>query len=132
LFNKDENELKKFAFKIFDTNGDGVLSENDMFELMQQCQGIVGIKGGFLSQTKDQFIKEQEIIPLGVSKHDIFLDVFSNDYIKIVKAIERKKKAKGGHQEDTYRFKADGFDGVTPKAKKKAVTMDPDMSETDQ
>ena len=27
FFNQDENELKKFAFKIFDVNGDNKLSE---------------------------------------------------------------------------------------------------------
>jgi Ca2+-binding EF-hand superfamily protein len=40
LFNKDEIDLKKFAFKIFDVNNDGRVSENDLFELLRMCQGL--------------------------------------------------------------------------------------------
>ena len=47
LFNQDEVALKKFAFKIFDVNGDGKVSENDLFELMKMCQGN---KGGLLGE----------------------------------------------------------------------------------
>lgn len=35
MFSQSEKDLKEIAFKIFDTNGDGRLSERDMFELMQ-------------------------------------------------------------------------------------------------
>ena len=37
LFNKKEEELKQFAFQIFDVNGDKRLSESDLFELMKIC-----------------------------------------------------------------------------------------------
>jgi Ca2+-binding EF-hand superfamily protein len=36
MFSQTERDLKEIAFKFFDTNGDGRLSERDMFELMQQ------------------------------------------------------------------------------------------------
>lgn len=32
---------------------------------------------------------------MGEKRDDIFLDVFADDYIKIIKAIERKKEARG-------------------------------------
>lgn len=32
-------------------------------------------------------------------KEDLFLDVFSNDFIRIIKDIERRKKARGIHEE---------------------------------
>lgn len=35
MFSQTERDLKEIAFKFFDTNGDGRLSERDMFELMQ-------------------------------------------------------------------------------------------------
>jgi len=34
MFNQDDEELKKFAFKIFDLDMDTVLSYKDMFDLM--------------------------------------------------------------------------------------------------
>lgn len=37
IFNRDEADLKKFAFKIFDVNGDGIVSESDLFELIRIC-----------------------------------------------------------------------------------------------
>lgn len=40
FFNRDELELKKFAFKIFDTNGDDKVSEADLFELVRMCTGL--------------------------------------------------------------------------------------------
>lgn len=40
IFNRDEADLKKFAFKIFDVNGDGCVSESDLFELIRICQGL--------------------------------------------------------------------------------------------
>lgn len=40
IFNQDERNLKKFAFKLFDTNADGIVSDNDMFEVMKLCNGI--------------------------------------------------------------------------------------------
>jgi hypothetical protein len=86
LFNQDVSELKRFAFKIFDVNQDKKLSENDMFELMKSCQTL-----------KDEKDKSDpaEILHLNQFKQDLFIDVFFNDYVKIIEAIERKKKATG-------------------------------------
>ena len=35
LFNKSEEDLRRFAFKIYDANGDKHLSEQDMFDLLR-------------------------------------------------------------------------------------------------
>jgi len=48
-------------------------------------------------------------------KEDIFLDVFNADFIKIVKEIERKKKAKG-ITEDNYKRSRDLIGMQSPKA----------------
>ena len=34
IFDQPERDLKKLAFKIFDINNDGKLSENDLYDLM--------------------------------------------------------------------------------------------------
>tara|TARA_B110000285_G_C15119763_1_gene616399 strand:+ start:1368 stop:1538 length:171 start_codon:yes stop_codon:yes gene_type:complete len=36
-----------------------------------------------------------EILPLGKQRDDLFMDVFSKDYIKILKEIEKKKEMFG-------------------------------------
>ena len=95
FFNQDENELKKFAFKIFDVNADNRLSEQDMFDMMKYCSAI---KGGYYNQletAQEDFLKQQEMSKLHVRKDDLFLDVFSNDFIRIIKDIDRRKKARG-------------------------------------
>ena len=54
IFNKSEYDLKKdLAFKIFDMNSDGKVSEEDMFNLMLNCGGQ---KGGFYKQPRDLFL----------------------------------------------------------------------------
>ena len=76
MFNKDEHELKKFAFKIFDVTHDKKLSENDMFELMKMTSAV---KGGYFNNPELE--RNQEIIPLNKQKDDLFLDIFSREYI---------------------------------------------------
>ncbi len=44
----------------------------------------------------------------------MFLDVFSNDYIKVIKAIERKKITQRGNQDD-YGQKIPGINGTGQK-----------------
>lgn len=95
LFQQDEKGLKEFAWKIMDMNNDKKLSENDMFDLMKQTSAI---KGGYYMNP--DLHKNAEILLLNQKKFDLFLDVFSSDYIKIIKAIERKKDAKGINEDD--------------------------------
>ena len=40
MYNRDISDLKKFAFRIFDVNNDGKVSESDLFELIRMCQGL--------------------------------------------------------------------------------------------
>lgn len=61
LFGQDEDQLRKFAFKIFDANQDKKLSETDMFELMRWASAI---KGGYFQQDQEQFLANAEIIDI--------------------------------------------------------------------
>ena len=40
LFSRSEEELRRFAFKIYDANGDKLLSEQDMFDLLRWSGAI--------------------------------------------------------------------------------------------
>lgn len=102
LFNKDDHTLKQFAFKIFDTNFDGKVSQKDMFELMH-----VSTFNKKKDATLDKGLTfdnqaDIDILPLGKQRSDIFMDLFSSDYIKILKYIDEKKARLGD-------------DAVTPK-----------------
>ena len=89
VFNQDEQKLKGFSFRIFDTNGDDKISENDLSDLMQLSSHV---DGGYFKNP--DFNKGTDIIELNERKFDMFLDVFGDDYNKIVKAIEKKKMVK--------------------------------------
>jgi hypothetical protein len=41
---------------------------------------------------------------LGAKIEDLFLDIITNDYIKIIKAIERKKEIKGFNDNGPRRY----------------------------
>ena len=40
------------------------------------------------------YIKNNQFIPLNKVKSDLFIEIFQDDFIKIIKSIERKKEAK--------------------------------------
>jgi hypothetical protein len=53
-----------------------------------------------LLKPDEQKVEEQktlfyEILPLGKQRDDLFMDVFSKDYIKILKEIDKKKEMFG-------------------------------------
>ena len=57
----------------------------------------------YMLQPEEQKVEEQktpfyEILPLGKQREDLFMDVFSKDYIKILKQIDKKKKMFGEEQ----------------------------------
>ena len=137
LFNMDERKLKELAFQIFDCNNDKKVSENDMFELMRITSGV---KGGYVNMFTEMnegkmqtFIKDQQLISyseqinektgekekkkeirytrkLGEPFKDIFLDIFSRDYIKVIKKIDNKRQTLGITADTDMRK-----DGATPK-----------------
>ena len=69
-----------------------------MFEVMKM---ISHTKGGYF-QNPDRYksCEYQEIIPLNEQKEDLFLDIFSGDFIKIVRAIDRKKQVSGYNEDE--------------------------------
>lgn len=83
IFNQDERGLKDFAFKLFDINNDKRISENDLFELMKMMSFANGSDS--TDNKKVEFLNINEF-----QRKDLFLEIFSNDYIKILRAIERK------------------------------------------
>jgi len=88
IFNQNDDELKKFAFRIFDMNKDKKLSQKDMFDLMHSTSSQH--TKNYLLKPDEQKTEEQknhfyEILPLGKQRDDLFMDVFSKDYIKILK-----------------------------------------------
>jgi Ca2+-binding EF-hand superfamily protein len=108
MFNRDENALRKMAFEIFDVNKDKKLSENDMFDLMKMCSGT---RGGKMDDAP-------VILALDQKMSDLFLDVFSQDYIKIIKVLDRKKAAQGISHDDLMTKKLENLShGLNTNAK---------------
>ena len=68
-------------FKILDYNYDKKLSEADLFQLMR-----------LTSSTNEE---QQE--------GDLFLEIFSNDFVKVTKSIGLKRRVRG--REDPYHSK---------------------------
>ena len=60
-----------------------------MFEVMKMISQTKG--GYFKNPDRYKSTEYSEIIPLNEQKKDLFLDIFSNDYISIIRAIDRKK-----------------------------------------
>jgi Ca2+-binding EF-hand superfamily protein len=87
LFNKSEEDLRRFAFKIYDANGDNKLSEQDMFDLLR-----------WSGANKDAHVEIEKLRP--IDRFDLFDDVFSLDYIKISTAIKDKKNKTGHSHEE--------------------------------
>ena len=57
-----------------------------MFELMKMTSAV---KGGYFDNS--DLNKNSEIIPLDKQKEDLFIDVFSSDYVQILKELKKKK-----------------------------------------
>ena len=47
------------------------------------------VKGGYFDNS--DLNKNSEIIPLDKQKEDLFIDVFSSDYVQILKELKKKK-----------------------------------------
>lgn len=112
MFNRDEAELKKFAFKIFDVNNDGRISESDLFELIRMCQGL---KEGQVRPLEINIAaQDHTIYSLRERPQDFFIDIFADDYNKIIRAIEKKKELKGMLYSD-FRSDSQFTSQITPK-----------------
>ena len=79
--NQDEEELKKFAFKIFDVFKEDKITEDGLFTFMRHAS--MRKIGEDAAPTK--------ILSLNELENDIFIDIFSNSYNKILKALAKKK-----------------------------------------
>jgi hypothetical protein len=61
-----------------------------MFELMH----FATVQKGLTLYPYENTI-EKDILPLGKQRQDTFMDVFSSDFVKILKAIDQKKARLG-------------------------------------
>lgn len=89
---KSEAELKKVAFKIFDISNNGLITEYDLSELLRLS---IGLKENELPNLVELHAQDKTVYALGQRKKDIFMDIFFEDYLIIIKHIEQKKQAKG-------------------------------------
>lgn len=91
--------LKRFAFKVFDLNGDQKLSENDLFELVHsQWEHKNKIKLMVDESITLENKRHTKIMDLRTQKEDLFIEVFMDDYLRIIKAIDKKKQAKASSE----------------------------------
>lgn len=72
--NAEQTKLKSFAFKVLDYTNDKQLSEIDLFQTMQCLDTRITSNGS----NNDK---------------DVFLEVFAEDFVKIVQMIKSKKGA---------------------------------------
>ena len=79
----------RFCFKVLDINNDGKISESDLFTIMKWCT------------IKKPLTNEDDTLPIDGSNpslnrdQDMFLELFSADFCKIIKQINFKRKIKG-------------------------------------
>ena len=79
--NWEEEDLKRFSFKIFDVFKEDKITEEGLFTFMKHAS--MRKIGDDAAPTKILSLNEQE--------NDIFIDIFSNSYTKILKALAKKK-----------------------------------------
>jgi len=80
-FVNEDDELKRFEFKIFDVYKEDKITEEGLFTFMK-----------FTSIRKlDEDAAPSKILSLHEKEDDIFLDYFQPQYTKILKALAQKK-----------------------------------------
>lgn len=86
IFNVDDQGLKDFAFSIFDSNNDGMISEMDLNDLIKAtAQQKFYHKGQVLDLKRNDKIRA---LNDKIEDEDIYLKFFHHDYIKIIKEIK--------------------------------------------
>ena len=81
-------------FKVLDVNNDKKLSESDLFQIMK-----------WSSSNPQGALKDPEQ-PSMNQENDIFLEIFSSDFCKIVKSINLKRKVRGRDDINQAKMKA--------------------------
>ena len=78
--NLERDEHLKFIFKVFDVFNEDKITEGGLFKFMEDAS----IRRGDLSAVPT------EILRLNETENDIFLDIFSITYSKILDAMQKK------------------------------------------
>ena len=78
-----EKEWQSFRFAIYDVYNENKVTEKGLFKLMQHAS----------LRPLDISAEPTQILKLNQVEKDIFLDIFANDYIKIIQAFAAKKAA---------------------------------------
>ena len=80
--NQDREENLRFIFKLFDVFNEDKITEAGLFKFMEDAS----------IRRTDTAANQCNILNLNETEHDIFLEIFTNTYAKIVDALSRKVK----------------------------------------
>ena len=81
--------MKRFVFECYDTLDCDRISYKSMFKFMQ----VVSRRQPGVSQNPT------DILPLNKVEKDVFLEVFQNDFIKIMATLDLKCKSRAKYSE---------------------------------
>lgn len=87
----------QIIFKILDVDNDKKISEGDLFQIMK------------LTESHPLLFANQESIEDGKNERsevDLFLEIFSNDFCRIIKTIEMKRNVRGRGDENIMKIRA--------------------------
>lgn len=79
---QDKKDHIKFLFKLFDVFNEDKITEAGLFKFMEDSS----------LRRSDANPNPTDILALNQEDNDIFLDIFSDFYAKIVEALSRKSK----------------------------------------
>mmetsp|Transcript_16527 Transcript_16527/g.22327 ORF Transcript_16527/g.22327 Transcript_16527/m.22327 type:complete len:111 (+) Transcript_16527:993-1325(+) len=80
--NLEREEHLKFIFKVFDVFNEDKITEAGLFKFMEDAS----------IRRYDQPAVPTEVLQLNETENDIFLEIFSSTYSKIVDALAKKYK----------------------------------------
>ena len=76
------DEMMKFVFKVFDVFNEDKITEAGLFRFMEDAS----------IRRSDQPSVPTEVLKLNETENDIFIDIFTSTYSKIIEALARKQK----------------------------------------
>ena len=82
FINAEREDHLKFIFKLFDVFNEDKITEAGLFKFMEDAS----------IRRYDQPSVPTDILKLGETENDIFLEIFTNTYSKLVDALNKKLK----------------------------------------
>ena len=84
--NMESEDHLRFIFKLFDVFNEGVITEAGLFKFMEDAS----------LRRQDQPKVPTDILQLNETENDIFLDIFTSTYAKIIEALRKKQRKMKG------------------------------------